>query len=130
MFDAYATWTALPRLAFIAQVNVGFEPNRFGLSHWQAGALSARVTVFDWLFIAARGDVFFEHVPSGAAPIFWPVAFMSSQTLTLDLRPHPNVSARLEYRHDEAGGDVFSTARGPLTSRRQDTLTVGVTSWF
>ena len=130
MLDAYATWTALPSLAFIVQLNAGLEPNRFGLSHWQAAALSTRVTVFDWLLLAARADVFFEHVPTGASAIFWPASFMSSQTLTVDVRPHPNLSARLEYRHDEAGGAVFSTARGPFTSPRQNTLTLGVTSWF
>ncbi len=55
---------------------------------------------------------------------------MASQTLTLDVRPHPQLSARLEYRHDEAGAAVFSSRAGPLSAPRQDTLTLGVTSWF
>ena len=80
-FDAWAQWDASKRVSLLAEINGGFEPNRFGTSDWYAGALSARVRVLDWLFLAARGDAFFEDVarsPAGAAsPIFWPTRLES-----------------------------------------------------
>ena len=64
---------------------------------------------------------------------------MSSGTATLDARPHDNVSVRLEYRHDAADGPTYF--RGAVATdartrafipnaRSQDTLTLGVTTWF
>lgn len=130
LLDAHLTWVVNERLSLLAHANGGFEPNDLGVAWWAAGALYGRVMLFDWWFIAARVDAFYERVPAGSAPLFWRAPFMASQTLTLDFRPHPQVSARLEYRHDEAGGPVFSSSAGPASLPRQDTLTLGMTSWF
>ncbi|MDP1918967.1 MAG: outer membrane beta-barrel protein [Myxococcales bacterium] len=130
LVDAHVTWITGPRFSLLVHANAGAEPNARGLSGWVAGALYGRVTLTDWLFVAGRADVFVEQTPTGAASIFWAAPWMASQTLTVEAKPHPQVSARLEYRHDEAGGPVFSTRNGPLTGPRQDTLTLGLTTWF
>ena len=142
LLDAYATWIPHPKLAINLHGDVGFEQNDFGTSSWAAGALSARVHVRPWLALAARGDLFLEDVAEDASgragAIFWPAAWVTSQTLTADVHPEDNVSFRLEYRHDHADaamffrGDVATDADGAFVpdAKRQDTLTVGMTTWF
>lgn len=143
LFDAHVTWHATPRLSLLAHADAGFEPNGFGVSAWAAGALYARLRIVDQLFLAVRGDAFYEHVAedrSGrAAPIFWPAPWVASGTATIDFRPHERVSFRLEYRHDHAGADMYfggsvagDGAAVPFVVNRssQDTLTVGATTWF
>jgi len=141
LFDAYATWKARPWLSGYLHGNAGLERNRFGTSHWQAGALSARVHALDWLAFAARGDVFFEHVAKNAAgtasPIFWLSDWVASQTVTAELKPG-DVSIRLEYRHDQAAGATFFRdavaidAMGAFVPNAlsQDTVTAGMVAWF
>ena len=62
-------------LQLAAQADYGFEPNRFGTAKWYAGALAARAKAFDWLYLVARGDRFYEQLASDAtgtsAPLFW-----------------------------------------------------------
>jgi hypothetical protein len=143
LFDSHVTWHATPWLSLLAHANGGFEPNTFGLSAWAAGALSARLRVIEQLFFAFRGDVFYERSAENAggraAPIFWPAPWVSSGTATVDYRPHLRVSFRLEYRHDHAGGDMYfgGSVAGdggatPFVMNRnsQDTILVGVTTWF
>ncbi len=143
LVDMHATFHATPRLSLMAHVNAGTEPNRIGTSAWAAGALYARFRVSKTLFLAARGDVFRERVPSGeggaAAALFWPVPWVASGTATVDLRPHERASFRLEYRHDQAAGDMYfgdavigDGITTPFTPNRraQDTVTAGVTTWF
>ena len=106
---------------------------------------SPRLKAADWLYVALRGDRFWENVASraaaSAAPIFWPTKWVSSGTATLDVRPAPdNLSVRLEYRHDQADGDMYF--RGTVTgdgssaspfvpnTNHQDTLTLGATARF
>jgi hypothetical protein len=135
-FDAFVQLDLGPRVSFLAQANAGFEPNRFGTSSWAAGAVYARVMFARWLYASARGDVFYEHVPPGATPIFWSgVDWVSSGTITLDARPtRDHLSVRLEYRHDRADGDLYFAgtvdASGAPNARSQDTLTLGATAWF
>lgn len=143
LFDAHGTWHATKSLSLLAHANAGFEPNEFGVSHWAAGALYGRIRVLSPLYIALRGDVFYENVASSAAgsasPIFWPAPWVSSGTATVDYRPRERVSFRFEYRHDQAGSDMYfgGTVPGdgtaaPYTANRksQDTLTAGATTWF
>jgi hypothetical protein len=144
LLDVHATWYALPWLSLLGHVDVGVEPNAFGTSGWFAAAMSGRVRILPQLFAVARGDVFYEHVAggfdSGASPIFWPVPWVSSGTLTLDYRPHPHVSFRLEFRHDHAAGDMYfggpvqgdGTDGDPFIPNRrtQNTITVGATAWY
>lgn len=141
--DANVTIPATERLSFTLHGNVGIEPNAFGLSHWQAGAAYLRFKLLAKLFLAARGDVFFEHAASNASGeasrIFWPGDWVSSGTGTIDFRPAEKVSFRLEYRHDEAATELFFEHRvhgngldAPFVpnARRQDTVTLGATAWF
>ncbi|HKO90051.1 MAG TPA: outer membrane beta-barrel protein [Polyangiaceae bacterium] len=139
LFDAHATWHVSSWLSLLAHANAGFEPNHFGSSRWGAGALYARARVFEALYLALRGDAFFEHVPEGASPIFWPVAWVASGTATLEYRPVEHVSFRAEYRHDQAEGAMFfggkvatdeSSGAFVANRRKQDTITLGTTAWF
>ncbi|MBK8173056.1 MAG: porin [Sandaracinaceae bacterium] len=143
LFDAYALWTVNTRLSLMLHGDVGFEPNTFGTSSWAAAAAYARVKLVDGLFVAARADVFYEHLAANASgsasPIFFPASWVSSGTLTLEARPADHVSFRLEFRHDQAasqiyyGGDVSGDGTSMpflANSRAQNTLTLGATAWF
>lgn len=139
------------RLGLATNLDAGLEPNAFGLSRWFAGALSARVELFPWLFLAARGSYVAEARAASAAgvaaPILLPYAsdgprqWLAAATCTLDLRPVPDhLAVRLEYRHDRARQPVFfegqvegdgSDATPFVTNARaQDTLTLGLNAWF
>jgi hypothetical protein len=130
--DAHATWQASSWLALIAHGNVGFEPTHFGLSAWQAAALYARMRVAPPFYIALRADTLREQVPEGASGLFFPASWVTSGTVTLDYRPHDRVSLRLEYRHDRASGRIYfrGNAANAPSARSQNTLTLGITSWF
>jgi len=63
----------------------------------------------------------------------------STATATVDVRPHDNLSVRLEYRHDQADGDIYfrgDVPRDAVTkadvpnAHQQDTLTLGATAWY
>jgi hypothetical protein len=143
LFDSYLAVYPRPWLSLLVHGNMGIEPNALGTSWWAAGALYARVQPVRWLYLAARGDFFYEKVPSNAlgtaSSIFWPSPWVSSQTVTVDVRPKDNVSVRLEYRHDQAEGDTYfrgMVATDPMTqalvpnARSQNTITLGMTAWF
>lgn len=143
LLDAHLTWNAMSWLSFLFHANVGVEPTNFGVSHWVAGALYARVQLHKQLYFALRGDAFYEHAAENssgqAAPIFWPSPWVSSGTATVDYRPHEHVSFRLEYRHDHAERDMYfagsvmedEMSMLALPNRSlQDTLSLGVTAWF
>lgn len=143
LFDAHATWPVTRWLSLLAHANSGFERTTVGSARWLAGALYARAQLADSWFVATRGDMFYERVPQSggqsAGPIFWPVSWVSSGTVTLEYRPRSRVSFRLEYRHDQADAAMFfgqRVAESAETSsfianrRAQDTLTLGTTAWF
>lgn len=143
LFDAYATIAATDDVSFLVQLDGGVEPNDIGTSNWLAGALYAKVQLAPKVYAAARGDYFREHVAenagTSAAPIFWPTAWLASETATLALQPIEGLSVRLELRHDHAkdrvffGGDVMGDGvMTPYVPNRsaQDTLTVGAVAWF
>lgn len=132
-------------LTFAGQGDVGWESTNLGLSYWVAGAVYARVHPLDWLAFTVRGDVFHEKLGSSsegtASAIFWSGAeLIGSITGTVDVRPHPNLSLRLEYRHDLASAPLFfsgavdgdGSAATPYVpnAQSQDTLLLGVTTWF
>lgn len=139
-FDSYLTLHPSNWLSLQVHTNGGFEPHIFGISAWIAGALYLRIRPVSWLYLAARGDFFYEHVPSGASSIYWPVAWLSSGTFTIDARPVSFASLRLEYRYDAASGPLFfrgmvmgdgSPARPFIPNATdQQTLTLGLTGWF
>ncbi len=138
LFDVWADFDATKWLSFAGQGDAGFEKNAFGVSWWATGALYARVQPLPWLYLAVRGDRFWEHAAGAAARIFWPADWVSSATATADFRPRDHVSLRLEYRHDHAEremyfrGEVATAANGAFVpnARAQDTLTAGVTGWL
>jgi hypothetical protein len=145
LFDVYATYEVHSRVTLRAHVDGGFEPNAFGTSGWVAFALYGRVTLLDSLRFAMRGDLFREYTAVDAmgvraAPISFPVGRVGSLTSTLDYRPHPNVSLRLEHRFDGASDDLFfkGTVAGDGSpadpyvpnARFQNTITVGATAWY
>lgn len=142
-FDAHATWAISDALAVQVHGDVGFEPNEFGTSWWAAGHLGARYQLLSFLYVAARGDYFYEGVAENASgsssSIFWPVPWVTSGTVSIDARPHDHVSFRLDYRHDHAEGDMFFrgevdgdgvTAPFVPDASFQDTVTLGAVVWF
>lgn len=143
LFDAHATWTPNDWLALLGHADAGFEPNDSGTSWWAAGALAARFHVAEPLYLAARVDAFHETAAASelatAGRIFWPGDWVTSQTATVDVRPHDHVSFRLEVRHDHGDVDMFfrgDVAGDGVTSPyvadddAQDTVTLGVTAWL
>lgn len=142
LFDLWAQLDVNERLSFAAHGDAGFENNAYGLQSWRAGALYARVKPLDFLYVAARGDAFFEDVPSnalGTASSLFYGTDVWSLTGTANLRPMDHLSFRTEYRHDVAGAPLYfrkgaeadPTTGGLLANARtQDTLTLGVTGWF
>ncbi len=139
--DLYAGIQVSPRWRLRGNIFTGLEPSLLGRAGWFGAAAYAQVTLRPWLFLAGRADVLYERVPQGAAALFLGdgVATIASGTLTLDARPVDHVSFKLEYRHDEADGDLFfrgSVARDMTTltwmpnARRQDTVLVGMSVWF
>ena len=145
-FDVVARVDATTWLSFMAQGNRGWEPNRIGTASWTALALYTRVKPINRVYIALRADRFHEHLATdsrgrSSAPLFWGgVEWVSSGTATLDVRPHDNLSVRVEYRHDVAAsplyfgrnvrGDGTTTAPFIANARTQDTLLAGATAWF
>lgn len=143
LFDLYAAYHPLPWLSLLAHADAGFEPGDLGISSWAAGALYARFRPAKWLYVATRGDFYFEHTAhnnlESAGPVAYPVEWVSSATLTFDLRPADNLSFRVEYRHDQAAADLYYKGLVPIriqdglfipNARGQDTLTAGATAWF
>jgi hypothetical protein len=144
LFDLNGTITPTDWLGIQAQFTGGFEPNRFGTHGFFGGGLAVRVQPIDLVAFGLRGDFFWEDVATNAAgvsssAIFWPVEWVSSVTGVVELRPHDNVSFRLEYRHDQAAGDAYF--RGDVQgdgvtmpfvrdAESQDTLTLGAAAWF
>lgn len=142
LFDAYATWALHPHVSVLVHADAGFEETAFGRSHWAAGATSVRVRLRPTLHLAARTDLFREHAAEDAdgraAPIFWPVSRVASQTLTCELRPRDDASFRLEYRHDAANAPLYFEGSVPVdasgaavpNAETQDTLTAGMAVRF
>lgn len=144
--DAVAQVDATTWLSFAGQADYGWEPNRIGTARWVAGALYARVKPIERVYVALRGDRFHEHLATGgggrsSSPLFWGgVEWVSSGTATLEVRPHDQLSVRLEYRHDEADTPLFfgrnvqgsgsSDAPYVANARTQDTVLLGATAWF
>jgi Putative beta-barrel porin-2, OmpL-like. bbp2 len=143
LFDTYLMVKPTTWLSTQVHFDGGFEKNNFGTSAWAASAAYLRVQPLPWMYLAARGDVFYERISgngSGAAsPIFWAGApWVSSGTGTLDVRPADNLSVRLEYRHDSAGEALFfkkqvaadAAGNDIPNARSQNTVTLGATAWF
>jgi Putative beta-barrel porin-2, OmpL-like. bbp2 len=131
LLDAYVTHAVTGALSLGAHADAGLDTD----AHWLAGAVYARYAVGKSLFVAARGDAFYED---SEVPIFWPTDWVAAGTATLEYRPTANLSLRLEYRHDHAddkvyfGGEVaLDPEMSPVPDRQsQDTITAGITAWL
>ncbi|HJL14197.1 MAG TPA: outer membrane beta-barrel protein [Sandaracinaceae bacterium LLY-WYZ-13_1] len=143
LFDLTATVHATDWLELQAQVDTGFQPTATDTYVWFTTAAYARVRPVPWLDIALRGDFFWDGAPTGPlgmrqSPIFWPAEWVSSQTLTVALRPVDHLLFMIEYRHDEAASETYfegAVTTGPdglgvPNAVRQDTLTLGATAYF
>jgi hypothetical protein len=142
LFDGWAQVDLHKRFSVAAHGDVGFEDNKYGLHSWRAGALYARVQPLSFLYVAGRGDAFFEDFSQDANGMASSIFFGSdvwSLTGTIDLRPMDHVSFRTEYRHDVAGVPSYFKKGAPPdpttgdlvpNARTQDTLTFGMTGWF
>ena len=145
-FDVIGQADVTKWLSFAGQGDYGWEPNRIGTAKWVAGAVYARVKPAERVYFTVRGDRFHEHLATDAggrasSPIFWGgVEWVSSATATLEVQPHDQLSARLEYRHDAAEGPLYfarnvqgdGTPQSPYAAnaRTQDTIVLGGTAWF
>ncbi len=144
LFDLNALWTMSEYVSLLAHADAGFEPGKLGTTSWAAGALYTRFHVAKPLFVAARGDVLYEHAgESGslrASPLFFPAPWVASATLTVEAKPDEQVSFRIEGRHDHAAGDIYyrgtvvgnGSPQSPFVAnaRSQNTVTFGVAAWF
>ena len=142
LFDTYVAYYPNKWISLSLNLNGGVEPNNFGTSWWAAFAGYIRVTPLQWLRLAARADYFYEKAAANssgsASSIFWPVPWVAEFTFSVDFRPFDNASIRFDFRHDEAGGPMFFKATVPtgldgtpmITARSQETITVGLTTWF
>ena len=143
-FDVFGRYDATEWLSLAAEADTGWESTRFGVADWTAGALYARVKPIDRLFVAIRGDRFHENLAvendASSAPLFGGgMQWVSSGTVTLDVRPHDQTSLRLEYRHDDASGPLYFKGNvegdgmgAPYVANAstQDTVLIGATAWF
>jgi hypothetical protein len=134
LLDAHASWRVSEQLSLLGHADVGGERNRFGVSGWAAAALSARWVFNGTVSLAARADGFREwrarNAEGTADAVFWPVPWVASGTVTLDVHPESSVSFRLEARHDHAGGDAYGTWEPGVLRPVQDTVTLGVVAGF
>jgi Putative beta-barrel porin-2, OmpL-like. bbp2 len=143
LFDALVQYAVTSEVSVAVQADAGVEPNDIGTSSWAAAALYGKLALSDKLYVAVRGDYFYEKVAEGngmtASAIFWPTKWVAEGTATLAYQPADGVSLRLEVRHDQAQSDVFfgGTVAGDgavtpyvFNRKTQDTATLGVTAWF
>ncbi len=127
-----------------ADGTLGGEHTRYGL-HWFAGAAGyGRIHLLDPLWLALRVDRLWED-PAGnvngvSRPILIDAKDVTSFAATLDYRPLPGISLRVEGRHDRAAADLFfkgavagaGTPESPYVTdaRRQTTALLGLVAWF
>jgi hypothetical protein len=143
LFDTYLTLYPKSWVSALLYFDGGFEPNNFGTSAWAAGAFYLRFHPLKWLYLAARGDFFYEWIPSNAngtaPPIFWNGSnWISEATATIQVQPWDTIAFMLEYRHDQAQQNLFfyhqvpfDLLRNPLpNANSQDTITLGAVAWF
>lgn len=144
LLDAWAVWQPTQRLTLMLELDAGLEPNRFGLSGWAAGNVSARFEIVRWLFAAGRTSYFWEHRAANgagvAAPIAIPAGQIVSHTLTLEAVPLRGLSCKLEGRYDTASAPIFFAGRvsgdgstqSPFVAnaREQLTVTLAASAWF
>ncbi len=131
MFELAGTLDLHPAVLAV-DLNGGFEPSSLGTTWWVGSSLYTAYKPFRWLWLAARGELFREEVAEEdgtvAPAVLTASPWLGSVTGTVDFKPAPNFSFRLEYRWEQATNDVFFTADG--VGSTQNTITAGTTAWF
>lgn len=139
LIDTYLTAHPTSWLSFQLHGDAGVEPGALGTDWWVASAAYLRLRPWPvslpGLTFAARGDVFYEAVPPGGTPIFWPVAmgatdtFMSSATVTMRFEV-PHGAIYLESRADYSTNQGIWNPGASHSQNWRETATLGLTAWF
>jgi hypothetical protein len=131
-------------LSGAAHAATGFEHTRFGAARYAGGALVARLKPLEKLAFAGRVDALLEDRAGSSlgtsSPMLMDAGRIVSETGTVDYRPIKGFSVRGEYRHDQADDDLYfrshvagsGTDKDPYqpSSKRQDTVLLGLVGWF
>jgi hypothetical protein len=137
--DAYVQGPVAGPVTFLVHADAGTEHGTFGADSWAAIAGYLKIDLSPRVYLATRGDVMREWHADGGAPIFWPMAWISSATATASWRPVPGLDLRLELRHDHASANAYfggSVPHDPATGdaivnrESQTTITGGAIAWF
>lgn len=141
LVDAFVQ-TSADDLTVLAHLDAGVERGDVGTSWWAGGALYLALRLTPTIYAVARGDYLGEkrggRAGATASPILLPVTWLASGTATVAYQPVGGVSIRLEARHDQADRDAFFAGAVAVDQRgdfvpdadRQDTVTLGLTTWF
>jgi hypothetical protein len=97
-----------------------------GASVWLRYLLSSPSSPLPSSALALRVEWF--HDPDAAVSPLSQSLF--SSTLTLELRPHPQLILKLEARYDRSSSDAFGGPGGPLTKRDEFLLVLGAVATF
>lgn len=125
LLDFYVIYRPHTRIQLALSGDYGNDRARDGVS-WRAVASYARCAVTSWLAFAVHGEYYGDPdgFTTGASQSLGEV------TLSVDLRGKVGAAtmlARGEYRHDGSTAPVFDGS-GPQGA--QDTLTLGLLTWF
>jgi hypothetical protein len=115
LFDATATYTVTPKLAFAVNVDVGQE----GTARWQGVAAYAKFQANDWFAIVPRYERFSDR--NGWATTV--PQSLQDLTLTLEFKAKDNMLMRVEYRGDFSDKEFFVKDLSGQT-KSQNVLTV------
>ncbi|MEW6235026.1 MAG: porin [Candidatus Omnitrophota bacterium] len=110
LYDLVATWSVTEDWTIGANFDYGFDEDALGTSdaNWWALAGYVRYDVNEDVYLALRGEYFGDddswRTPQpvvGASDNMWEITATAGYQITEDLL------GRLEYRHDEADGNIF-----------------------
>jgi hypothetical protein len=142
LVDVVATYKATDRLTFKANYDYGWEANAASVAagntdgknaSWDGVAGYARYELFDWWAVAGRGEFFHDRdgVRTGVlTSATMPLADLElwEYTLTSEFKIFKNLIARLEYRFDKAGDEVF--LKNKTTADYQNTVSAELIAKF
>ena len=138
LLDFVASWQATEQLAFMANYDFGHEgagpATGFDSKEWQGLALYAKYDISPVWALAGRWEWFDDKANfrsaltgrDGSAPSG--IDFFG-YTLTSQWKLYEHVLARLEYRRDQAGEQVFFRNSGDFTDH-QDTVSAELAYHF
>jgi hypothetical protein len=130
--DGVATYQVTEALSLGLTADVGTQRRpEAQAALWYAAGLNVRVRLSEPVALAARAELYRDRdgLISGTAQT------LSEGTLTLEVRPAPHLTLKLEARHDHSTADAFSgraSADGgaPVLKPSQTLVAAGATAWF